>query len=52
MNIGEWVFKRAAVYPDGLFLTEEGERIFTNRDFNQRVNRMGPCAGELGCRQG
>ncbi len=40
MNIGEWVSKRAAVYPDGLFLTEEGERIFTNRDFNQRVNRM------------
>ena len=40
MNIGEWVFKRAAVYPDGLFLTEEGERTFTNREFNKRVNRM------------
>jgi fatty-acyl-CoA synthase len=40
MNIGEWVFKRAAVYPDGIFLTEEGERTFTNREFNRRVNRM------------
>jgi fatty-acyl-CoA synthase len=40
MNIGEWVFKRAAVYPEALFLTEEGERTFTNREFNKRVNRM------------
>ncbi|MBA4421648.1 MAG: o-succinylbenzoate--CoA ligase [Syntrophus sp. (in: bacteria)] len=40
MNIGEWVFKRAAVYPDGIFLTEEGVRTFTNREFNKRVNRM------------
>ena len=40
MNIGEWVFKRAAVYPESLLLTEEGERTFTNREFNRRVNRM------------
>ncbi len=40
MNIGEWVFKRAVVYPDSLFLTEEGKRTFTNREFNKRVNRM------------
>jgi fatty-acyl-CoA synthase len=40
MNVGEWAFKRAAVYPDALFLIEDGERIFTNRDFNRRVNRM------------
>jgi len=40
MNIGEWAFKRAAVYPEALFLTEEGKRTFTNREFNLRVNRM------------
>ncbi|MCG3771030.1 MAG: Long-chain-fatty-acid--CoA ligase FadD13 [Nitrosomonadaceae bacterium] len=40
MNVGEWVFKRALTYPDGPFLKEEDERSFTNREFNERVNRM------------
>ncbi len=40
MNIGEWVFKRAVTYPEGPFLKEEDERAFTNREFNERVNRM------------
>ncbi len=40
MNIGEWIFKRAVTYPDGPFLKEEEERAFTNREFNERVNRM------------
>jgi fatty-acyl-CoA synthase len=40
MNIGEWIFKRAAVYPESLFLTEEGKGTFTNHLFNERVNRM------------
>jgi fatty-acyl-CoA synthase len=40
MNIGEWVFKRAVTYPEGPFLKEEAERSFTNREFNERVNRM------------
>lgn len=39
MHIGEWVFNRAASDPEGLFLTEEGKGAFTNREFNQRVNR-------------
>ncbi len=40
MNVGEWIFKRAVTYPEGPFLKEEGERSFTNREFNERVNRM------------
>jgi fatty-acyl-CoA synthase len=40
MNIGEWVFWRAAIYPEGLFLKEEAARSFTNHEFNERVNRM------------
>ncbi len=40
MNIGEWIFKRAVTYPDGPFLKEEEERAFTNREFNERVNRI------------
>ena len=40
MNVGEWIFKRAAIYPEGPFLKEEEARSFTNREFNERVNRM------------
>jgi len=40
MNVGEWIFKRAAIYPEGPFLNEEEARSFTNREFNERVNRM------------
>ncbi len=40
MNVGEWIFKRAAVHPEGPFLKEEEVRAFTNREFNERVNRM------------
>jgi fatty-acyl-CoA synthase len=40
MNVGEWIFKRAAIYPEGPFLKEEEARSFTNREFNERVNRL------------
>ena len=40
MNVGELVSKRALTYPKGPFLKEEGERSFTNSEFNERVNRM------------
>jgi len=40
MNVGEWISKRAATSPMGPFLKEEGARSFTNREFNERVNRM------------
>jgi len=53
MNVGEWIFKRAAIYPEGPFLKEEEALSFTNREFNERVNRMahaltawGVCKGE------
>ncbi|MBN2438863.1 MAG: AMP-binding protein, partial [Deltaproteobacteria bacterium] len=40
MNVGEWIFWRAAIYPEGPFLKEEDARSFSNREFNERVNRM------------
>lgn len=39
MNVGEWIYKRSLTAPDRPFLSEEGERTFTNRAFNERVNR-------------
>jgi fatty-acyl-CoA synthase len=41
MNVGEWVYKRALTDPDDLFLkeAERGDREYTNRQFNDRVNR-------------
>jgi len=38
MNIGEWIEKRAFTHPDREFL-KDGERVFSNRSFNERVNR-------------
>ncbi len=38
MNIGEWIEKRAFTHPDREFL-KDGERVFSNRAFNERVNR-------------
>ena len=38
MNIGEWSSKRAHLYPDRLFLKQDGF-LCTNRQFDQRVNR-------------
>ena len=40
MNVGEWIFKRAAICPEGPFLKEEEARSFTNREFDERVNRI------------
>ncbi len=51
MNVGEWVFKRAATYPDGPFLEEDG-RSFTNRAFNERVNRMAHALAAWGVDRG
>ena len=52
MNIGEWIFKRAVTYPDGPFLKEEEERAFTNREFNERVNRMAHALASWGVGRG
>ncbi len=40
MNVGDWTFWRASVHPEEPFLKEEETRCFTNREFNERVNRM------------
>ena len=39
MNIGEWSYKRARLWPDRPFL-RQGDQCCTNREFNERVNRM------------
>ena len=52
MNIGEWIFKRAVTYPEGPFLKEEDERSFTNRQFNERVNRMAHALTDWGVGRG
>lgn len=39
MNVGEWSWKRARLWPERLFL-RQGDRSCTNREFNKRVNRM------------
>jgi fatty-acyl-CoA synthase len=54
MNVGQWVYKRAVTDPDAPFLKEaEGEeKDFTNRQFNERVNRMTHVLAELGVKQG
>ena len=39
MNIGEWSHKRARLWPDRPFL-KQGDQRRTNREFNERVNRM------------
>ena len=52
MNIGEWIFKRAVTYPEGPFLKEEDERSFTNREFNERVNRMAHALAAWGVGRG
>ncbi len=39
MNVGEWSWKRARLWPERLFL-RQGDRSCTNREFNERVNRM------------
>jgi fatty-acyl-CoA synthase len=52
MNIGEWIFKRAVTYPEGPFLKEEEERSFTNREFNERVNRTAHALAAWGVGRG
>ncbi|MBN1882276.1 MAG: long-chain fatty acid--CoA ligase [Deltaproteobacteria bacterium] len=54
MNVGEWIIKRAERNPDGPFLQEEegGDRAFTNRQFNERVNRMADALLGMGVKKG
>ena len=52
MNVGEWIFWRAAIYPEGPFLKEEEARSFTNHEFNERVNRMAHALAAWGVGKG
>ncbi|MFC1849232.1 class I adenylate-forming enzyme family protein [candidate division CSSED10-310 bacterium] len=51
MNCGEWISKRAANYPDHLFLKDE-ELTLNNLEFNVRVNRMAHCLAKHGIVKG
>ena len=54
MNVGEWVFKRAATNPEGAFLkeAERQDREFSNRQFNERVNKTAHALVSLGVAKG
>ncbi len=51
MNIGEWISKRAIIQPDKPFLTEKN-KIYNNRQFNERVNKTAHALGHLGITKG
>ncbi|MEN6319091.1 MAG: long-chain fatty acid--CoA ligase [Syntrophaceae bacterium] len=52
MNIGEWVSKRARLYPGRLFLKDEDGRGFSNEEFDRRVNRMAHAITHMGVVRG
>lgn len=52
MNIGDWISKRARLYPERPFLKEEDGREFDNMAFDRRVNRMAHALGNLGLSRG
>jgi fatty-acyl-CoA synthase len=47
MNVGNWVGKRALLYPERPFLKEDGQE-WNNRQFDARVNRTAHALLELG----
>ncbi len=51
MNIGEWISKRAIIQADKPFLTEKN-KIYNNRQFNERVNKTAHALGHLGITKG
>ncbi|MFP4350804.1 MAG: class I adenylate-forming enzyme family protein [Thermodesulfobacteriota bacterium] len=51
MNIGEWVYKRALLYPERTFLKQAGEGV-DNRRFNEQVNRTAHAFQDLGLNRG
>ena len=52
MNVGEWTTKRAFGQPERLFLKDEEGRVFSNRVFNERVNRTAHALTALGVVRG
>jgi fatty-acyl-CoA synthase len=51
MNVGEWIQKRALLHPESLFL-RDGNKIYNNRQFNERVKSTVLAMGQLGVGQG
>ena len=51
MNIGEWIAKRAWLYPGRPFLKEDGQEL-DNARFNARVNRTAHGLLDLGLAKG
>ena len=51
MNIGDWISKRARLYPDRPFLKAD-DQVLDNRQFNARVNRTAHALAELGAGKG
>ncbi|MDD5168914.1 MAG: AMP-binding protein, partial [Syntrophales bacterium] len=51
MNVGEWIRKRALVYPESPFL-QDSDRIYNNRRFDERVNRTAHALRNLGIGKG
>lgn len=51
MNIGDWVSKRALLYPDRPFLKEDDQAL-DNRRFNARVNQVAHALAEIGGAKG
>jgi len=47
MNVGEWIFKRALIYPQRPFIKQE-DRAYSNRQFNARVNQTARALAGLG----
>jgi fatty-acyl-CoA synthase len=51
LNIGEWISKRAIVHPEKPFLTDK-DKAYSNRQFNERVNRTANALANCGVVKG
>jgi fatty-acyl-CoA synthase len=51
LNIGEWISKRAILHPDKTFLTET-HKTYSNRQFNERVNKTANALAHMGIVKG
>ena len=51
MNIGEWISKRAILQPQKPFLTDK-DKVYNNRQFNERVNKTANALANLGAMKG
>ena len=53
MNVGEWTTTRARLNPEGLFVVcDDDGRVYTNAEFNRRVNRLANALPSIGIKRG